>query len=205
MIAGKFSFKARIIGVAAMPAMLSACFLAENDEQDPIIPDSELAYPIAMGNGRECQLNEEGEEECAPARFEKAGSGAYQLTVFTEGENGNPVPTDSGEFKLRRLQGEGIPEQTFLAQQVSRETDQRFLGLLVKRGEGGWLKIDPQCENLPVQAFVRFINDRWLQTREGEDLSDLVCFFRRDGLTDERIYTVLHAASGVSNTVYYAE
>ena len=127
MIASKRTRRARFIGVAALPAMLSACFLAEDDDQNPIIADSELAYPIALGDGRECKLTEEGEEECEPARFEKADSGAYHLMVMTEGESGRTVPVDSGEFRLRQLQGTDIPDHSFLVQQVNSDADQRFL------------------------------------------------------------------------------
>lgn len=183
--------------------LLGGCFLAENDATDPIIPDSELAYPIAMGEGRQCEVGSEEDMECARARFEQLDGGGYSITVWNENDEGEVVPTPSGEFRLRALSGTGVPHGTYLAQRGDTSVDQRYLGLLTLRQDGGWNKVEPQCEQLTAEAFVPFVNHRWLATEEGTTLENATCIIRREGLTDERLYSILSASrSGVSTVLY---
>lgn len=198
------SFWART-GVATLASlMLAGCFLAENDEADPIISSDVLAYPLALGEGQQCEMDETEGEKCAPARFEQLDGGGYSISVWSEGENGEGSFAPSGQFKLRKLNGVGVPGDSYLAQSIDDSVEQRFLGLLVKRPEGGWSKIEPNCENLSTEAFVRFVNSGWLKTPEGTTLKNATCYIQRDGLDDARLYAILSATRSSGGTIYYA-
>lgn len=200
----RISTRARA-GVAALASlMLAGCFLAENDETDPIISADALAYPLELGKGQECELDETEGEKCAPARFEKLEGGGYSVVVWSENEEGEVVQTPPGQFRLRALVGASVPKGVYLAQSVDDNVEQRFLGLLVKRPEGGWSKIEPQCENLSAEAFVRFMTNGWLRTREGTTLKNATCYIQRDGLDDARLYAILSATRSNGGTIYYA-
>ena len=205
MSAGNSSLKARIIGVVALPVMLSACFLAEGDEENPIIADDQLTYPVEFGDGRECDVDEHGDEECEPARFKQLANGGFSVSLVRRTPAGHEYETSVDAFKFRKLVGASIPDEVYLAQKMGKNVQARFLGLLVQRNDGAWLKIEPQCEDLTVNTFVGMINNRWLQTAEDATLNELVCYIRREGLDDKRLYEILNISGATSKTVYYSD
>lgn len=197
-------------GLMAAIALLGGCFLAEDDDANPIIPDNALAYPLKFGDGRECEEQEDGELSCQRASFERLAGGGYSITVYQEvttdedGEQSGESGTTSSEYKLRALRGSGVPADTYLVQTVSASERERFLGLLKRSSRGGWLKISPNCDKLSPEAFVRFMNQGWLHTDEGATLDSLTCHIVRDGLDDARLYNILSStkSSGDSKILF---
>lgn len=195
------------IALFGASSLLGGCFLAENDEADPLVPQASLAYPMAMGPGRECTLNDEGKPDCKRAEFARRAGGGYAITVWSEaGEGEEEGGSSTDEYRLRALSGPGVPAGTFLVQSASDSEDQRFLGLLKARDRGGWFKISPNCDKLPAPAFVRFMNMDWLRTDDDATLNGLTCHIRREGLDDARLYTILNAPKGDDNpTILFDE
>lgn len=199
---------ARGIGAAILllsTAMLGGCFLAEDDDANPIIPTERLAYPLKMGGGKQCTYDSD-EETCARARFEKLPEGGYRITTWSLDDDGNEEGDGSAQdYKLRLLTGPGVPAATFLVvQSVDASESQRFLGLLKRRRLGGWTKISPNCDKLSPASFVEFMNNGWLRTAEDATLNGVTCHIRRNGLDDARLYTILDAARPDDNpTVLY--
>jgi hypothetical protein len=201
----KIGLVARVAVATTLPIMLSACFLAEGDEEDPIINDEQLAYPVEFGDGRECDVDEHGDEECKPARFKKLASGGYSVSLVRRTPAGEEYEASVDAFKFRKLVDASIPDEVYLAQKIEKNVQARFLGLLVQRNDGAWLKIEPQCEDLTVNAFVGMINHHWLQTAEDATLNELVCYIRREGLDDKRLYEILNISGATSKTVYFSD
>ena len=187
---------ARRVGAVLLLAsttLLGGCFLAEDDDTNPIITNAQLAYPIKMGPGRQCIPDSE-KEACERTLSEKLPGGGYRLSVWSFDEDGkeNDEP-GVNEYKLRLLKGPGIPAATFLVQSVHDNAEQRYLGLLRRRPEGGWVKVSPHCDKLSPTMFVDFMNNRWFHTGDHGQLSDVKCYIRRQGLDDLRLYTILNA------------
>ena len=197
---------ARGIGAAILlvsTTMLGGCFLAENDDADPIIPTERLAYPLKMGGGKQCTYVS-GEETCERAQFAKLPDGGYRITTWSVDDGEEEGDGSDQDYKLRLLKGAGVPAATFLVQSVDASESQRFLGLLKRRQQGGWAKISPNCDRLSPASFVEFMNNGWLRTEEDATLNGLICHIRRDGLDDARLYRILDAAKPDDNpTVLY--
>lgn len=184
--------------VLASSSLLAGCFLAEDDEADPIIPAERLAYPLKMGGGQQCTY--EGEDEkCERARFEKLPAGGYRITTWSVDDDGKEGDGSPNDYKLRLLTGPRVPQATFLVQQVNDSESQRFLGLLKRRALGGWTKISPNCDRLRAGNFVEFMNNNWLRVGEDSTLNGMTCHIRRAGLDDARLYRILDAAKPDDN------
>ena len=193
----KFAATARRTGAVILllsTSLLGGCFIAEGDEADPIIPDATLAYPMKMGAGKECTETTDQDPTCNRALFEKLPDGGYSITIWTVDDDGSESEGEPSQYRLRLLKGAGVPAATFLVQEVSYEEAQRYLGLLRKRPEGGWLRISPNCDKLTPDAFVEFMTAGWLSTEEGTTLNGMTCAIVRSGLDDARLYQILSAA-----------
>ena len=181
--------------LVACALMLSGCFVAENDDADPIIPAASLAYPLKTGAAEEC---EEG-GECKRAEIARLPAGGYELRTW-DGDGSSPT---TQAYRLRALKGPGIPANTFLAQSIKDNAEERTLGMMSRRSDGGWEQLSPQCENLRPDAFVDFMNDGWIATKS-DALDSMRCEIRRAGLTDARIYAIFSAVrkSGSPTVIY---
>ena len=200
----------RIAATLSLLGLLSGCFLADDDAANPIIPDGSLTYPIKFGDGRECEQKDDGDLSCERANFARLPDGGYSITVYKEpdaseegGEEGEPTPSES-EYKLRALSGPGVPEKTYLVQTISTDEGNRYLGLLKPSPRGGWLKISPNCDKLPVDAFVNFMNQGWLRTKDGATLENLTCTIVREGLDDARLYSILNSSKQGDNKILFS-
>ena len=176
--------------LGACALLLSGCFVAENDAANPIIPDASLAYPLKVGAAKECSESADG-QQCKRAQITRLPAGGYEFRTWDADAGPDDEPT-TDTIRMRGLQGKGIPNDTYLVQQIQSLSDDGVLGLLVRRPDGAWVKVSPQCENLRPANFVAFMNDHWIQTGS-EQLSSMKCEIRRDGLTDERLYQILDA------------
>lgn len=176
--------------LAACALSLSGCFVAENDDIDPIIPDATLAYPLKAGAAKECEERED-DTVCKRVEISRLSGGGYELRTWDPQANPGDEPTRES-YRLRALKGKGIPANAYLVQSVQSLSDDHVLGLMIRRPDGGWVKVSPQCDNLRPAAFVAFINDGWILT-DNDQLSSMKCAIRREGLTDERIYQILDA------------
>jgi hypothetical protein len=184
-------------GLVACALLLQGCFVAENDDADPIIPADSIAYPLKTGPARECQDG----GECKRAEIVRL-AGGYELRTWNAGDGADAEPSVQS-YRLRAMKGGGIPANTYLAQSIRDNAEERTLGLMARRSDGGWEQLSPQCESLRPDAFVAFINDGWLRT-DDEQLDSMRCEIRRDGLTDDRLYTIFEAVKKSSSpTVIY--
>lgn len=191
--------------MAATSLLVSGCFLAENDLEDPIIPDESLAYPIAFGAGQECSGVAGGEQTCQEVKFEQAEEGGYLVTEWAVGENpGDELVPTTSKYRLRLLTGGNIPPGTYLAQSGDAGIAERYLGLLMSDPEGGWVKVSPQCDHMGSRSFVRFITQGWITTDEGAALANMTCVITRAGLDDARLFAILDSAreSGTRETFF---
>jgi hypothetical protein len=195
--------RVRIALAACGTLLLGGCFLAENDESDPIIPDAALVYPMKVGPARQCTESSDGEPVCSRALLEKRLGGGYSVTVWEKNSEGKEEKGSPKEYRLRRLEGQGVPNATFLVQLIADDVDSRFLGLLKRRADGGWEQLEPQCEQLVSTRFAEFITNRWIITKPDATLDDVTCTIVRDGLTDGRFYAILDAPKKTSTTVLY--
>lgn len=190
----------KLVSHAAMALcamLLSGCFVAENDDADPIIPAASLAYPLKTGPARECQ---EG-GECKRAEIVRL-AGGYELRTWNPGDGADAEPAVQS-YRMRTLKGSGIPSGVYLVQSIKDSAEERTLGLMIRRADGGWEQVSPQCESLRPDAFVAFINDGWLRT-DDDQLDSMRCEIRRNGLTDDRLYTIFEAVKKPSSpTVIY--
>ncbi len=189
----------RVASLFTAIALLGGCFLAEDDASNPIIPDASLAYPLKIGEGRECEEQEDGALSCERASFERLPEGGYRITIYQEvttsedGQESGESGSTTSQYRLRALQGEGVPADTYLVQAIAASDGERYLGLLKRSSRGGWAKISPNCDKLSPQTFVSFMNQGWLHTQEGATLDGLTCYIVRDGLDDARLYEILSA------------
>lgn len=184
-------------------ALLGGCFLADKDQEDPIVPAATLAYPMKFGDARQCENSSSDEPDCKPARIERRQDGGYVLTVWSVNDDGSKGDPSSEGYKLRELKGAGVPQGTYLAQTADDDPDKRYLGLLKRREEGGWLRVQPQCDGLPAARFVAFMTSGWIFTDPDAKLDDVTCYVSRDGLSDARLYEILDAAGGDSGNVIF--
>lgn len=175
---------------AACALLLSGCFVAEDDDANPIIPDASTAYPLKVGAAQECE--ERGEEsDCKRAEIVRLGRGGYELRTW-DADAGPDADPSKQSYRMRALKGKGIPADTYLVQSIKANADERTLGMMIRRPDGGWIQVSPQCEDLRPASFVAFMTDGWIQT-ESPQLSSMRCEIRRAGLTDERLYAILDA------------
>ena len=190
------------LALAGIALTLGGCFTAENDEGNPIIPDAQLAYPLKPGDGRECAERSDG-QDCSRATIARLPSGGYQFSTYSVDEDGKESGPSTEKFRLRPLRGGNIPANTYLAQSIDNDPDQRFLGLLARRADGGWVKISPKCENLSPTGFVNFMTSGWITT-DSRKVSGMRCQVRRNGLDDARLYAILDEGEKDSSpTVIY--
>lgn len=178
--------------------LLSGCFVAENDEADPVIPEASIAYPLKTGPAKECEAG----GKCKRAEIVRRPRGGYELRTWNPDDGADAAPATQA-YRLRALKGDGIPAGTYLAQSIKDNPDERTLGMMVRRSDGGWEQLSPQCEKLRPETFVAFFNDGWITT-DSEALDSMRCVIRRDGLTDARLYRILGAvkSSGEPTLLY---
>lgn len=195
----------RLALAAFASLLLGGCFLAENDESDPIIPDAALAYPMKVGPAKQCTESSDGEPACSRALLEKRLGGGYSLTVWEKDSEGKEEKGSPKLYRLRKLEGPGVPNSTFLVQMVDDSPDNRYLGLLKRRDDGGWEQLEPQCKQLFATRFAEFITNHWIFTSPEATLDDVTCTIARDGLTDGRLYAILDAPKKTSTTVLFTK
>ena len=192
---------AHLLVCIAGSAMLAGCFYVEDDETDPIIPDASMAYPLNTGEVQLCEEDPASSDDpdCAGARIERSTSGGYDfVTLGTDGEG------ETTKYRLRAVGGSGVPARTFLIQENEGDADARAVGLLKSRAAGGWIKTDPQCDKLVPEKFVEFINAGWIRS-DGDELVDMTCYIKREGLDDSRLYAILDSAGSDSMRIIIEE
>ncbi|MCB2051849.1 MAG: hypothetical protein KDE63_10510 [Novosphingobium sp.] len=182
---------------------LGGCFLADNDEADPIVPDTALAYPLKEGRAQQCKVEDDGQSKCEKAQIDRREDGGHDLFTWSSGGDGEQSTSSAKGYRLRKLSGEGVPADTYLAQAIAGDAGSRYLGLLRRVEKGGWEQLEPQCDTLPAQRFVEFMQQGWIFTTPDAKLSDVTCYISRDGLTDARLYAILSAPKGTSSTIIH--
>lgn len=193
-------------GASLMAVMLlSGCFLAENDDADPIIPDAALTYPMPTGPARQCSEESSGKQSCVRALLEKRTGGGYSLAVWSKGKDDAEKPSSTKHYKLRSLKGTDVPQGSYLVQTIDNDANSRSLGLIIKRTDGGWEQIEPQCDQLQATRFVEFMTKGWITTGPEAKLKGVVCNIARKGLTDSRLHSILSSAQESSATILYPE
>lgn len=175
--------------LAACALLLSGCFVAEDDDANPIIPVASEAYPLKVGAAKECEERGEDEESCKRAEIVRLGRGGYELQTWDADAAADAEPSRQS-YRMRALKGKGIPADTYLVQSIKSNANERTLGMMIRRPDGAWIQVSPQCEDLRPASFVAFMTDGWIQT-ESPQLSSMRCEILRAGLTDERLYAIL--------------
>ena len=184
-------------------SLLGGCFLADQDDSDPIIPEAALAYPMKTGPARQCTESSDGEQTCSRALLEKRLSGGYSLTVWSKSEDGTEEESSPKQYRVRKLAGAGVPDGAYLVQAIDDSADSRFLGLLKLRADRGWEQLEPQCDQLLATRFAEFVTQGWIFTKPDATLKDPTCYVSRDGLDDARLFTILDSPAKSSTTVLY--
>lgn len=193
----------RMATALSLLGMLSGCFLADDDSANPIIPDGSLVQPLASGDAKLCDNGTEPGEDCDRARIDVLDNGLSRIVTWANDGDDGSVQESSEDYRLRLLKGPGVPADTYLAQKEHSDDRQRFLGLLMRRDGGGWLRESPQCDDLVTDSFIKFVTEGWIRTRDDDSLEGITCFIRRDGLTDTRIYEILSTASSDTGKVLF--
>lgn len=176
-------------GALAAGLLLSGCFLAEDDSANPIIPAASIAYPLPLGAARECE-GTGADQKCNRAELRRRPGGGYEKLVWSKDEDGREGEPESSSYKIRPLVGGAIPRNTYLVQQISGDEDARYLGLMTRQSDGGWLSTEPNCDNLGPADFVSFVNNRWISS-SSDRVENMKCEVKRAGLTDARLFTIL--------------
>lgn len=188
---------------ALASAMLGGCFLADNDEADPIVPDAVLAYPLKEGRAQQCKIEDGKEPKCEKALIERREGGGYDLLTWSSGGEKEEPSSSTKGYRLRELSGAGVPGDAYLVQTIASDVGSRYLGLLRRADGGGWEQLEPQCDTMTAQRFASFMHDGWIFTKPDAKLSDVTCYISRDGLTDARLYAILDAAEPTSTTIIH--
>lgn len=165
--------------------LLAGCFMANNDDANPIIPAASIAYPLKTGAASECNRVS---GECNRVEFVRRAEGGYILRRFETNLLGLPVVKEV-PFKLRRLQGAGIPTDTFLVQVVDSSPRHRNLAVLQRESNGRWLQLAPSCSTALNAGKRGGLVNVWVDDDGGSH-----CVVGRDGLTDQRLFTMLRDA-----------
>lgn len=165
--------------------LLAGCFMADNDDANPIIPAASLAYPLKTGAASECGRVD---GECNRIEFVRRAEGGYILRRFETNLLGQPVVKEV-PFKLRRLQGTGIPADTYLVQLVAAAPGSRNLAVLQREPNGRWLQLAPSCSTALSAGKMGGLVDVWEDDEGGSH-----CVVGRNGLTDQRLFAILRDA-----------
>ena len=199
---GTGSFRGAFLAVIAS-TLLGGCFLADNDEADPIVPDAALAYPLKEGRAQQCKVEDGKEPKCEKALIERREGGGYDLLTWSSGGEKEEPSSSTKGYRLRMLSGSGVPVDAYLVQTIASDVSSRYLGLLRRAEGGGWEQLEPQCDTMTAQRFATFMHDGWIFTKPDAKLSDVTCYISRDGLTDARLYEILDSAKPTSTTIIH--
>lgn len=184
----KYNMSPRLAGAACalLALLLSGCFIAENDDRNPIIPAASMAFPLPTGMINECSTSGIACNKIAITRQ----SWGYQARVVERNADVIGGLEEATDFKLRALQGAGIPPRTYLIQRVDADPRRRQLALLVGKDKGAWEILRPSC-NVSISADDLIV-----------DLGEGACMIARDGLTDARLFAILNAAIATATAAY---
>jgi hypothetical protein len=176
--------------------LLTGCITVENDDADPIIPAASFAYPLKIGTARECDAKG---ANCGKVEFMRREGGGYVLRRFETNLLGLAVVKDQ-PFKMRLLQGAGIPADTYLVQPIAKDPNDRNLTILTRQPAGRWLEFGPTCDKLIIGGYMDLVRRVWNDEEGGQH-----CVLKREGLTDQRLYTTLRAANDADYSGLFIE
>ena len=165
--------------------LLAGCFMADDDNANPIIPAASIAYPLKTGSATECGRIDNA---CNRVEFVRRAEGGYILRRFETNLLDIPVVKEV-PFKLRRLQGAGIPADTYLVQLIDQNPDSRDLAILQREANGRWLQLAPSCSTAILKGKMEAVVEVW----ENDD-GWTHCVIGRNGLTDQRLFETLRDA-----------
>lgn len=161
------------VACAMFALLLTGCYVADDDDRNPIIPAASMAYPLQTGIMYECG---ELAIKCNKVDITRQTWG-YQVRVLERGESVNGLEGVTN-FKMRALQFEGGPPNIFLVQLVAADPAERKLALVGGKGDGDWVIFRPRCGSVSNHPFLK-------------DLGRGNCAIRRAGLTDQRLFVLL--------------
>lgn len=170
---------------ATASLLLAGCFSADDDDANPIIPAASIAYPLKTGMARECNRQS---GNCNRVELVRRPEGGYILRRFETNLLGLAVVKEV-PFKLRRLQGTGIPAETFLVQLVDAYPEGRTITLLLREADGRWLQLAPTCDTAIAKDRLDEVN---IIFEDNDGVQQ--CVLDREGLTDQRLFAALRAA-----------